>query len=128
MFVSESHIYGIENVPRYLGKYHHYELYDENKTYEKINTIDYGHGLNSYENHLVTIDKVKYVYVTEYITAEELMKISIYCPCVRCTSKWYHISSYFICSCCVGCLKSIFPNSLYFKQARETYATNNLLR
>lgn len=121
-FVSESTVYGVKDINKYLDDYHCSELYIEGKTYEiNVYCKDYGHGVRMYQNKLVSVNDIDYVCAEEHINKEELEKLMPYCPCVVCTAKWYHITSYFQSPSYVGCLKSYFPCPAYYDTARHAY-------
>jgi hypothetical protein len=111
----------------------HYELYDENKVYEKEPFIhDYGFGDRRYINSLHTIriaddNVLRYVVVEEKISKEDLDRISPFCRCFVCTARWYNISRFITCPCCIGCLKTRNPSQHQIDKTRDYISEKNLL-
>ena len=110
----------------YFSEYHFYEKYEKTKNYQSTEyEYDYGHGLHTYHLELYTItfedtqESVSYALAKEKPTPEELKTLGKYCDCEYCKLKWYNVSKYFTCPCCVGCVKSIFPSQQSINKARK---------
>ena len=121
------------NVQTLFREYDHYELYDSNKEYDKNKfQYDYGNGNKFYNFGLYIIqfeessEPINYVVAIEEVSDEELQKIAKYCQCTVCTSNWYNLSRYFTCSCCIGCLKSFFPQQYQINDARKYILENKI--
>lgn len=120
----------------YFSEYHHFEKYDENKIYQDAPfECDYGYGKHTYVYELYNVNlmnnkkiiRTKYYIVSEEkMNDDELQKLSKYCRCDVCTRKWYDITRLFMCSCCIGCLKSSFPQQYQINKARKYIKENNI--
>lgn len=117
-FESIRYIMGDKSI---LNNYHFYEKYNGNKNYQKAPfQHNYGYGNYTYIYKLYIFNnEEKYVVADEQLDKKELDYLSVYCQCKKCTSSWYNISSYFICGCCIGCLKSQFPSQYHINKTRE---------
>jgi len=125
------------NKSKYFSEYHHFEKYDENKVYSDAPfECDYGHGKYTYVYNLYNVNlmnnkekiRTKYYIVSEEkMNDDELQKLSKYCQCDVCTMKWYEISKFLICSCCIGCLKSSFPQQHQINKARKYIKENDII-
>jgi len=119
-----------------FNEYHYYEEYDSTKTYDKNPfEYDYGHGKHTYVYKLYEIGlmegdqeikRKKYIIADEEIGKTELTELAKYCQCSICISKWYNLSRYFTCSCCIGCLKSSFPQQYQINKARKHIVENKI--
>lgn len=118
------------NEKDFFYDFHYYELYDKNKTYSKTPfKQNYGYGDFTYSYTLYTIsfienkktiEKLHYVIVEEKIEKDEISKLSRFCQCEVCTAgRCNIIAKYFTCSCCVGCLKSPFPQQYQINKTRN---------
>jgi len=119
-----------------FNEYHYFEQYDPTKTYESgVFDHDYGYGKHAYKYSLYSIfilengihsTTKKFVVAIEYFTDDESRKLSEYCQCAICTAKWYNISKYFTCACCIGCLKSGMAQQYQINKARKYISDNGI--
>lgn len=102
-----------------LNQYHYYEIYDDNKNYTHETFLyDYCHGLLTYRYCYINMNEKEYIYVEEELSKEDLAILEPFCQCIKCQSSWYHLSRYITCGCCIGCLKSPFPQQYQIDKAR----------
>lgn len=122
--ISSSHNFTTFNPEQHFSEYHYYETYDPNKQYNKNEfETNFNKGMHTYEYELHIIynindDDVKqFVVATEKLSDAEITKLAKYCSCAYCEANF--IKKQFICACCVGCLKSHFPQQYVINKARE---------
>jgi hypothetical protein len=119
----------------HFAEYHYYEDYDSNKIYQKTQfEYDYGHGKHIYSyalHRLISYEdqdnELNYVVADEELDEDKSKQLEKYCQCRVCTSKWYDIGAYFTCRCCIGCLKSPFPQQYQINAARKYMVANKIL-
>jgi len=108
---------------RFSG-YHFYEIYDPNKEYDMNKfEFDFGKGIHTYEYELRKIydensNNIKqFVVANEILSKEEQTELAKYCCCSHCEANFF--KKRFTCACCVGCLKSYFPQQHVINKTRE---------
>jgi hypothetical protein len=122
-----------------FNEYPFYEVYNVNKTYTcEPFKHDYGFGEHTYKytrrtilsnnlsNNLEISDtnKLEYIVVEDDPTPEELQLLIPHCQCVKCAGNWYDLTKYVACGCCIGCLRSAFPQQYQINRARKYQAFN----
>jgi hypothetical protein len=119
--LSETH-YSIDdfNPIEFFQDYDFYEVFDEQKEYNiESFKYDYGSGMTTYKyyKHVIYDNDKK----LKYIAAEDVIDEDLknYCQCSVCTAQWYNISWLWTCRCCIGCLKSPFPQQHQIKKAKH---------
>ena len=125
------------NEKEMLEEYHYYEIYDPTKKYTDAPfEHDYGYGMHTYVYEIYEIglmkdkDEIKrnkYVISNEKVGDIELSIISKHCQCRICTRNWYDLFSYFACGCCIGCLKSSFPQQYQINKTRKYMLDNQII-
>lgn len=107
-------------------EFDHYEVYDSNKIYtNEPFQYKYDDKERTYEYIKYIIDvndtKLYYIVASEILTEEELVLLRPYCQCSVCLTPWYNLFHYIFghCRCCIGCLKSSFPQQHQIKKARQ---------
>lgn len=105
-----------------------YEEYIESKSYETNEfKMDFGkYGEKEYKNTLYKIiDKEdnskfkRYVVAEEIISKKDISLLYNHCQCEKCQLSNWNPVKYFICSCCVGCIKSEFPSENVINKTRD---------
>lgn len=111
--------FNVSDIDDYLKDYDWYEIYDPTKEYstEVItqNGKDYRYKLFNFQNNK------QYVVMSREVSDDYQQVLSKYCQCYICTAKWYNIKAYFTCSCCIGCVKSVFPSNNNIKEAEAKF-------
>lgn len=129
-----SHDLSIFDPKEYFKEYPFYEEYNKDKIYDKEEfSKDFGFGEHTYEySYYVISDSVDHDQTKTYIVAKEILsedeqrELAKYCECRYHELKWYNISKYFTCRCCVGCLDSPFPQQYTINKARENMRKNKI--
>ena len=105
----------------YFKEYHYFEMFDENKEYiSKPFKKDFGRGEHTYIYSLYNLNGIeKYIVAKEELSESELKELAPYCRCQYHIAVWYRLPKYFICPCCVGCIRSAFPQQCVINDARK---------
>lgn len=124
----------------YFIQYHHWEIYDEKKSYgpdyhfEK----DFGEGQHTYEYNLYVVfdDNAhkEFVVARSLLSEQERTELLPYCPCNACKKvpKMWGATLYKLlthlcyghgpyCAECLGCICSMHPTEFNIYQARKDY-------
>lgn len=90
----------------------------------KKDKLDLGRGERKYNfiiynfRDIRSNDLIKYFLVSEEIIIDDEVKILFpYCRCLKCTTPG--IGSFFMCSCCFGCINSPFPSQEIIGETRK---------
>lgn len=117
-----------------IEEFDYFEKYDKSKSYDsKIFTKEYADEIRLYKNVKVYLDirsenKTEiYIAHKEQFSVEDMMLLSQYCQCYKCSFWVFNPLKYFECAHCTGCLKE--PDN-YFRRdiikATRKFIKNNI--